>query len=204
MAAATIAAIGLGISAYSTYNAIESGKDQQNATNRGYDAQQKINDSNAQLSREVSGITKEQENIRKQIAGLEAMRAKRAIIRQAQLARATALSRATGAGAQFGSSFAGVTGGITSQSGVQIGEVNTNLSNSMSMFDLNAQIVNAQNRNAQRTGQFSADLATATGMASNAQGSAATYGQLGAFGGSLAQNAGTITDVGKSFGGLFK
>jgi hypothetical protein len=204
MAATAIAAIGLGISAFSTVKGMQAGKKQEAATQRGYDAQERIAESNATLSREVSGITKYQEKVRRQITQMEATKARRQIIRQTQLARATAISRASAAGASTGSSIQGVMAGVSSDFASQINEVRGNLRNSMIMFDTNAEIVDAQNRNAQRTGVFNSQLATAQSQASSAASQGNFYGQVANVGGTLAQNAGKITDVGKSFGGLFE
>lgn len=201
---AIIAGIGLGLSAFSTYKGIKEGEKQQEATQRGYDAQQKIADSEALLSREVSGITQRQENVRKRIAELEAMRARRSLIREAQFARATALSRATATGAATSSSFAGVMGNITSEQAGQGNEIRANVVNANTMFRLNAEVTAAQNRNAQRTGVFNAQLAGAQSSAANSASNANFYGTLGQVGGSLTQNADTIANVGQSFGGLFK
>lgn len=201
---AIIAGIGLGLSAFSAIKGNDAAKDQQRATQRGYDAQQKIADSETQLSREVSGITQKQEDVRRSLTQLEAMRARRTLIREAQLARATALSRATSAGAASGSSFAGVGGSITSQQAGQANEIRTNVGNAMQMFDLNAQITAARNRNAERVSVFNREFAGAQRSAAGAASDVNFYGTLGQIGSSLTQGSGTIADVGQSFGGLFK
>ncbi len=199
-----VAGIGLGLSAFSMFQGNKEQEKQQEATQKAYDAQQKIADSEALLSREVSGITQQQENVRKRITELTAMRARRALIREAQLARATALSRATSTGAATGSSFAGVMGNITSQQASQGNEIRTNLGDAMTMFRLNSEITSAQNRNASRVEGFRKELATYQGLAASSASQANLYGTLGQVGGSLVQNAGTIANVSQSFGGLFK
>lgn len=199
-----VAGIGLGLSAFSMFQGNKEQEKQQEATQKAYDAQQKIADSEALLSREVSGITQKQEDVRKRITELTAMRARRALIREAQLARATALSRATSTGAATGSSFAGVMGNITSQQASQGNEIRTNLGDAMTMFRLNSEITSAQNRNASRVEGFRKELAAYQGLAASSASQANLYGTLGQVGGSLVQNADTIANVSQSFGGLFK
>ena len=201
---AIIAGVGLGLSAFSAFKGNDAAEDQQKATQRGYDAQQKIADSEALLSREVSGITQRQENVRRKITELESIRARRALIREAQLARATALSRASSTGAASGSSFQGVMGNLTSQQARQGNEIRANAGSAATMFRLNAEITAAQNRNAERTSVFGKELAGAQQAAAAAGSNVNFYSTLGQVGGNLTQNADTISNVGQSFGGLFK
>lgn len=199
-----VAAIGIGISGYSVINGMQQGKKQDRATQEAYGAQERIAESNAQLSREVSGITKYQEGIRRKLVQMETTKARRNLIRQTQLARATALSRGTTMGAASGSSFQGVMSSLTSDFSSQINEIRGNLRSSMQQFDINENIVDAQNRNAQRTGVFNSQLATAQTNAASAASRGNRFQAIGQIGGSLVQNSETIGNVSQSFGGLFK
>ncbi len=201
---AILAGIGLGVSAFSAFQGNKEQEKQQELAQKGYDVQQKIADNNAQLSREVSGITQQQENVRRKITELETMRARRALIREAQLARATALSRASSTGAATGSSFAGVMGNLTSQQASQANEIRTNFGNANTMFNLNARITSAQNRTNEQNSILGSELAAIQRSVAGASSDVNFYNTLGQIGGSLTQNAGTISDVGQSFGGLFK
>lgn len=202
---AIIAGVGLGLSAFSAFKGNDAAEDQQKATQRGYDAQQKIADSEALLSREVSGITQRQENVRRKITELESIRARRALIREAQLARATAISRSSTTGASLGSSsIQGVMGNLASQQAGQLNEIRANAGSAATMFRLNAEITAAQNRNAERTSVFGKELAGAQQAAAAAGSNVNFYSTLGQVGGNLTQNADTISNVGQSFGGLFK
>lgn len=201
---AIISGIGLGLSAFSMFEGSNEAKDQQKAIQRGYDVQQKIADSEALLSREVSGISQRQENVRRKITELESIRARRALIREAQLARATAISRASSTGAASGTSIQGVMGNLTSQQAGQLNQIRENDRSTATMFRLNAEITAAQNRNADRVGVLGKELASAQADAAAAGSNINFYNTLGQVGGSLTQNASTIANVGQSFGGLFK
>ncbi len=146
----TIAAIGLAIGAAGTAMSVKSQMDQAKAQNKA-------------------------EAARKKAADLDALRRKRAAIRDMQQQRAVALSNATAQGASEGSGLQGAMAGVTGQ-GV------TNIVGIEQQQQLGSQIFSA-NRQATKAASFGA---TGEGLQS--------------LGGQLIGNAGTISSIGTSVG----
>lgn len=91
-------------------------------------------------SRKAQKGAQRAEKLREAQMNLETTRSNRQIIRQANLARATALSNATSQGAQLGSGLAGGLSQISGQSGTSILANNQNQQLGVGMFDANRQI----------------------------------------------------------------
>jgi len=113
------------------------------------------------------------EDARRRAARLDALRKQREIIRNAQVARATGLSRVAAQGAQFGSALSGVEGQVAGEAGVMSTAVRGNLGIAETIFDANA-------------------------VQARAQGQAATGQATYAFGKELIQNAPMIAKIGSS------
>ncbi len=126
---------------------------------------------------------KKQEALRQQQMNLEAMRKKREIIRQSQLARATSLSTATNQGGAESSGFAGALGTIAGAAGRGTLATGQNQELGNEMFASNA-----------RMAGFMGDAQAGGTMSSFG-------GGISSLGGSLTKNAGTIGAVGNYFGG---
>jgi hypothetical protein len=155
-----LAGIGLGISAAGTVAGVAAANEQNKAQKEALAADQRAEDA------------------RRRAMDLDASRKRREIIRQAQLARATALTNATAQGAEAGSGLQGGFGAISGQSGVNTLGVTQNQELGGRIFDANAQ-KNAAHRNA----------ASAGSMESLAMG-------ISSLGGALTKNAGTIARIG--------
>jgi len=150
MAAVTsiIAGIGLAASTAGTIMGVKAQKDQAKAQEKAESARQKA-------------------------AELDALRRRRAAVREMQMQRSVALSNATAQGAAEGSGLAGAQAGISAQG-------NTNIVGIDQQQQLGNQVFSA-NRQAQRAATFGA---TAEGLTS--------------LGGALVKNAGTISSIGTS------
>lgn len=199
-----IEAIGLGLSAFSTAKSMQGANKQASLQRQAAEVQQKQADANRLLSEQTTAISMQQEAARKKLAIMATQNAQLNLIRQTQLARATALTRATQGGAQFGSSLAGAQASITNQSADQKVTIDYNLKAALQNFDLNKQLLQDQNANSQATGQFNSQLATLQTNLSGVQASNATYGALNSIGTGLVNNAEKISNVAQSFGGLFQ
>lgn len=77
------------------------------------------------------------ENAREKAMNLDALRRKRAVIREAQIARSTALANATAQGAAEGSGLQGGYGGITGQEGSNISGIEQNRQLGAEVFQAN-------------------------------------------------------------------
>lgn len=86
---------------------------------------------------EQSAATKKAEKARKQQMRLDATRRRREVLRQAQVARATATSNATNQGAQFSSALAGAQAGISGAAGRETLAVNQNEMVGNKIFEAN-------------------------------------------------------------------
>lgn len=115
------------------------------------------------------------ERLREKQMNLEAMRSRRAAIRNSLRARSLALTSATAQGAQFGSGLPGGFGQIGQQTGENITGINQGQEIGAGIFDANA------------------DYASAGALAAFGSG-------LSSLGGSLISNAGTISRIGTFFG----
>lgn len=160
----TIAAIGLAVSAVgvgtSIYGAIQQG--------------------NAQ--KDMAAEQKKQEAIRKQQMNLEAMRRKRDIIRQAQMASAKSLATASAQGGAESSGFAGALATTSGQAGGATLATSQNQELGNAMFASNA-----------RMAGYMGEAAQGGTIASAGSG-------LSSLGGSLIQNSRTISRIGSTFG----
>lgn len=116
------------------------------------------------------------ESARQKAANLDALRRKRAAVRDMQMQRSIALSNATAQGAEAGSGLQGAMAGISGQGTTNIVGINQ-------QNELGNQVFSA-NRQATRASSFGA---TGEGLQS--------------LGGSLVKNAGTIASVGTSIFG---
>jgi hypothetical protein len=129
-------------------------------------------------TKDASRASKEAEAIRRKQLELENVRKQRAIIRQAQAARAQAVASASARGAVNSDVLPGAIGQIATQSGAQLLAQSENTALSFDMFDANAQQAEARAR-------------------------AATGGAMIDFGKTLFGNAETISNVGKSTASFF-
>lgn len=141
-----IAGVGLAVGAAGTAMGIKAQKDQFKAQNKAESARQKA-------------------------ADLDALRRKRAAVREMQMQRSVALSNATAQGAEAGSGLQGAMAGIT-------GQGNTNIVGINQQQQLGNQVFSA-NRQASSAASFGA---TGEGLTS--------------LGGALVRNAGTIASIG--------
>jgi len=137
----------------------------------------------AQLSQQQIRLQRQAEAERKKAMELDAIRQRREIIRRSIAARSVATATATNQGAQYGSALPGAYGGISGQTGVKELALNQNLEIGQNIFGINNQI--------SRIG----------GQITGLQSSAATYAGLSSFGFALAQNAGTIGNIGTYLAG---
>ena len=122
------------------------------------------------------------EAARRQQMNLDAIRRRREMIRQAQVARATALSTAENQGASEGSGIEGALGQISGQTGSNILGSSQNQELGNRIFDANAL------------------ASTYAQQASNANSMAAFGGQLQSLGGTLVKNEGIFQKFGTYFG----
>lgn len=146
-----IAGVGMAVGAAGTFMGIKAQKDQMKAQEKAEGARQKA-------------------------ANLDALRRKRAAIRDMQMQRSVALSNATAQGAEGGSGLQGAMAGITGQ-GV----------NNITGIDQQNQLGN--------------QVFAANRQASRAASRGATGEGLVSLGGALVKNAGTISSVGSSMFG---
>lgn len=157
MVAATIAAIGAVTAGAGLAMSVR-------GANKAEKANKAIASENAKLSKEVTAISIKQEALRKQQLEMEALNAKRQVIRNAQLARATSLARASAQGGMTSTSYMGAQAQITSQAADQQNTIFENLTRGRTQFSLNEDLLKAQNASAQKTGQFNSQLASASTM----------------------------------------
>lgn len=94
---------------------------------------------NTKKSQEVAKVSRRQEDIRQKQMQMEALQKRRQIIRNSQLAKATAASNLASQGVSIGSSAYSVLDNITAQSLIQQGDLQRNLNDGEEMFSLNAQ-----------------------------------------------------------------
>lgn len=123
-------------------------------------------------TQQASKAQERAERARESAMNLDARRRQRQILREAQVARATALSNATSQGAQGGSGLQGAYGQVS-------GEANT------------ASVGVEQNR------QLGSEIFAANRQYASAQSTAAFGGALQSVGGQILQNRGAIARVGQ-------
>lgn len=119
---------------------------------------------------------KQEEALREQQMNLDAMRQRREVVKNAAMARATALANASSQGAQFGSGLQGGYGEIAGQAGQQMQAVNQNQEIGAGIFAANRRY-------------YTASVFTDIGSG------------LYSLGGSMINNAGTYSKLG--LGGQF-
>jgi hypothetical protein len=132
-----ISAIGVGLTAAGTISQM-SAQDNLSA------AQQKAYGKQAQLSKEAALITKQQEDLRRQQMNYNAAKAKREIIRNAQMARSLSLTAASSQGGQFSTGYLGSTASISAQEAEQRTSLRQNYMLGKQNFALNAQLTDLQ------------------------------------------------------------
>jgi hypothetical protein len=148
MAAAAIAAIGVGIAGYGAYQSSSS-----------------ASQSNALQAQSVA-IQQEQLALQKKSMELDARRRRRDIIRQNVAARSAALATTVAQGAQFGSALPGAYGGIEGRTGTNLLGIDQNLEIGRDMFGL-------KSRGAEVSGQIAnANSNAASGAAMTSLGGA--------------------------------
>lgn len=113
----------------------------------------------AQLSAQNAGFEMQIDQQRRQAMELDAQRKSMDVIRNAQRARATALSNAAGSGSQFGSGLQGGYGQISGQSGFNLLGINQNRMIGENIFGLNQQI----DQNKMQIASLGGTLASAEG-----------------------------------------
>lgn len=112
--------------------------------NEAADLEQAGNDARFEASQKITGIQAQQENLRQSLINTEARRNFRQSIRQEQLARATAVARASGGGGLFSTGLTGVLGNIQNQGLDQRNQILNNLRASNYNFSLNRAITDVQ------------------------------------------------------------
>lgn len=136
----------------------------------------------ADAQKKMQEEQKKQEALRQQQMNLEAMRKKREIVRQAQLARATSLATATAQGGAESSGFMGALATVSGAAGRSSLATSQNQELGNEMFASNA-----------RMAGLMGEYQQGGTMASMGNG-------LGSLGGALTRNASTISQVGQYFG----
>lgn len=159
-----MAGAGLGFQAVGMFNSVSAASQQSEAQMRSIALQQKV------------------EAQRQKAMELDARRKQMELLRNAQKARALALTNATSQGAGQGSGLQGGYGQISGDAGNTLGGINQNLDIGRSIFGLNSQI-SQENLNLAKAGQ----------QAALGQG-------LSSFGGSLINSAGTFGKLASGFG----
>jgi hypothetical protein len=162
------AAVGVGLQAVGAYNSYEAAKDQAEASKQA-----------AAASMRIAGFERDIEAKKFRAMELDASRRSLEQVRQAQRARALALSIGTAQGAGKGSGLEGAFGQISGQSGVNQLGIFQNLELGRNIFDLNAQI-----------SQQKMFIADAQGRAADAGTQAALGAGLSSVGSSLINVAG--------------
>lgn len=97
-----------------------------------------------QLSNQISGYSQQQDDLRKQAATSDYLSSVRGSMRNAQVARASALAGSVNGGTQQSSGLLGGQGQIAGQAGEQIAQVGGDYYAGQQIFDLNKQITSAQ------------------------------------------------------------
>lgn len=154
MTSTLIAAAGLGLGAVGAYQQYKAGQGQE----------------------KVIAAEQQANAVRNQQMTLDAMRRKRDVIRQAQVAQAQATSVASAQGAGQSSGVAGANASISGQSGVNLQGINQNEQIGNQLFAIN---------NQRAEGLMEANNASSLGAG------------LSSLGGAMMKNSGTIASVGQ-------
>ena len=196
------AAIGIGISAVSFLGQANSGRDAQRASERTLRLDREANRLQANAEREIFQQNLKSQDLRQRAMKLQSARQQRNAIRQSQLARATANSAATNAGARGGSAFQGAMGQIAGQTGLQLEGVRTNEQFGEEQFGINNSITNTQFGLSQNLSRINRQRSLAQGDMLNAQADSQFWSSLSGLGGSLVQNSQQIGRVGGTLFGV--
>lgn len=142
-----------------------------------------------QANEQYIGIQRQQEEVRRQAMRLDADRRRRQLIRDAIIARSTALARGTsqGASSQGSSALPGAYGQIAGRTGFAISGINSQEKFGEQLFDLNIQALAAKQAYSSAQSQ---------GQMWNSIGSG-----LSSLGGALMGNAGTMGNIFGNFTG---
>lgn len=137
----------------------------------------------------------QEEQVRRKQMELDSRRRRREVIRQAQLARATALTSATAQGAGQGSGLQGGYGQISGRTGVNSLGISQNEAFGSQIFDLNAGASNfySQAARAGSTSAMGAGLTSLGGLVLNNMG---PLSSLGTYYGNVGNQFGTIESTG--------
>lgn len=193
-----IAGIGLATSLYGAQQAQKQGKKQLRAQQAVVKVQNASYAAQAETTKQLSGISAQQEALRKQALILENATQARNIARATQLARATALTKASNSGAQFSTGLQGVQASITNQGAEQATTLNQNFQAGLKGFDLNQKALQIQTQNAVAQSGFNQRIASLGGQASTAAAKADFGKTLFSTGIGLIQNSTQTSGVFKS------
>lgn len=198
-----LAGLGLAGQIFGAIGEAKNAKKQASLNRAAIRVQQEQANSNYGFSVKESALSQQEQAVRQRLAQMEILRARRDLIRNSQLARATAVSRAASSGAQYGSSLVGALGDINVQTTLQSAEIGTNAQASAEQFRIKNSLFDLANAQGKANSVFGSRLAKLQEQGAQLQGSNATYSAIGQIGTSLFNNAGTIANTGKSIGGLF-
>lgn len=148
-----------------------------------------------QASQEQADITREQEALRREEARSNFTRTRRNAIRQAQIARAQATNNAANSGGLQSSSFAGGQAQIASSLGSNLAELNEAFERGETNFELNAALVDSQERLNIGTGRINQQQANLSTSISNSQADAQFGNTLFSIGNTFTANSQTIGRV---------
>lgn len=163
-----ITAVGMATSLFGASKAKKAQKQAMWAQQRITNLQNASSATQTNASMQISGITQQQEQLRLQQLRLEATKARRDVVRQAQLARATAVSRAANQGALNSTALAGVIGNIRGQQAEQSGRILTDIGAAETNFALNKDILTVQNETAVKIGDYNKRIAKEGGVVAQA------------------------------------
>ena len=184
-----VAVVGLATSAYGIYSS-EKSTSQQNKNNKARTgALNPIFDKQDALNQDVVAANKRIEQIRMEQAKQDANRSRRQILRETQVARATALSRATNQGAGNSSAVSGALAQINNQSSDLLNTLNQNANAGLSLFKENQNIYDLQSQLASAQGQINKINSTSTNVQD--------------FGRSLTQGGALLTQNADTFGRVY-
>jgi len=198
MAATAIAVGGLALSGYGAYKSRQAGKGAAQTATQVARVQNQLNDASFESSQEQAEISRQQEALRREEATNNAIRSRRNIIRQGQVARANAATNAAGAGGLQSSSFAGGTAQITASMGSNLTSLNEAFQRGETNFELNEALADSRDRFNARASVFNKQLASLGAQGAAFQGQSQLGQSLFSMGGAITGNAGQISRVGST------
>ena len=197
---AIIGAVGLATSAFGLFEQSDAKSTQADIINQQAGVQKNITNvqnkgykEQANAQKAISKLSLQLEGIRKSQVQLESVRQTREVIRQAQLARATAVNRAANSGSLTSSGLQGVEAQITSGSADQQSRIFGDLQKSNQVFGINRQIFNINSKLAVQGSNRNAQIAGLQGQLSDLQGASAIAQGQQDFGKSLFSTGLAIT-----------